>query len=809
MILREVTLHPFAGISRRTVSFRPGLNVIVGPNEAGKSTLVQAIQLILFQRVLTSAREFRNRVAPFLPAGGGDTIRVTLLLEQDGEYQVSKSWGAEKQARMTLPDGSVVSDDATVQEILQRLTGYHQATYQHVLIVQQNRLTETWRALQQESAPRNDLNNLLRRAVFETGGVSIEKLEQMIEERYHQLFSHWDARLNLPAGNRGIRHPWQKEVGEILQAYYELETIRENLHQVEAFEQERDRLNARVEQMEREVQEIREFVETHHQQINELRERALLEERLQRLEQEENRLRDINQQWPVLEQRIRETQPKVEELNQRLSALLEEKSRVEKAQELQEKLKLWQEVEKREKEIHRLNTEKNRLSPVSEPDVKRLREIDRERSQLSATLKAASLQVQLKTRVPEVVQVQIGLEPEQEIHVSPKEPHSLTASGSIRIKHDNLEVTVVSGELNVEAVQRSLQALQREEMELLAKCQIENLEQGEAVLHHHRELDSQLALLKDQLNQLLGGHNREELQALAEQAEDVQSLRSLSAVMEDISSVQMEKVQMESRLEETQEQIRKWQEEFHNPEKLLDRLIELRQERKSVQGKLEQLAQPPEGVESVEVFIRMFEEKEQQLRDQESQLSELRIRKAEMDAREPDESSETLRERLRELEAAFQQKLRLGRAMEILRKRFIDLKTQMDGETLQPWVNRFVAYLRLLTGERYQEVQLKEGVPEKVVRKDGVALQVDWLSVGAKDGLALALRLSMAEYFLRERRGFLIMDDPLVDLDPERQQAAVELLRQFARSHQLIVLTCHPHHAELLGGNQVNLEGEL
>ena len=49
------------------------------------------------------------------------------------------------------------------------------------------------------------------------------------------------------------------------------------------------------------------------------------------------------------------------------------------------------------------------------------------------------------------------------------------------------------------------------------------------------------------------------------------------------------------------------------------------------------------------------------------------------------------------------------------------------------------------------------------------------------------------------------MDDPLVDLDPERQAAAAEAIREFAASRQTIVFTCHPAHAELLGGDPVRL----
>jgi len=49
MILKKLILCPFAGFTNREVEFKKGLNVILGENEAGKSTLVNAIKASLFE----------------------------------------------------------------------------------------------------------------------------------------------------------------------------------------------------------------------------------------------------------------------------------------------------------------------------------------------------------------------------------------------------------------------------------------------------------------------------------------------------------------------------------------------------------------------------------------------------------------------------------------------------------------------------------------------------------------------------------------------------------------------------------------
>jgi exonuclease SbcC len=89
-----------------------------------------------------------------------------------------------------------------------------------------------------------------------------------------------------------------------------------------------------------------------------------------------------------------------------------------------------------------------------------------------------------------------------------------------------------------------------------------------------------------------------------------------------------------------------------------------------------------------------------------------------------------------------------------------------------------------------------------VIRADGIPLPYPLLSAGTRDIFALALRLAMAEYFLGDREGFLVLDDPLVELDPQRQRLTAKVLERFADTHQLLVFTCQPAHADLLGEAQ-------
>ena len=48
MQLKRLTIYGYGKFHDRTFDLAPGLNILMGPNEAGKSTLTQFITAILF-----------------------------------------------------------------------------------------------------------------------------------------------------------------------------------------------------------------------------------------------------------------------------------------------------------------------------------------------------------------------------------------------------------------------------------------------------------------------------------------------------------------------------------------------------------------------------------------------------------------------------------------------------------------------------------------------------------------------------------------------------------------------------------------
>ncbi len=152
-------------------------------------------------------------------------------------------------------------------------------------------------------------------------------------------------------------------------------------------------------------------------------------------------------------------------------------------------------------------------------------------------------------------------------------------------------------------------------------------------------------------------------------------------------------------------------------------------------------------------------------------------------------------------EGHFERLKEEARALTVVAEEFQALKDELDGETFEPLARSFVRYLGPVTGGRYTAAELDGVVPGSIIRAKGGPLPVGLLSTGTAGGVALALRLAVAEYLLEDADGFMVMDDPLVYLDPERKAQAAAVLQDFARQKQLIITTCDPVTAELLGGN--------
>ncbi len=125
MKLRRLSVNQFKCFTEptRLGDIGDGLNVVVGPNELGKSTLLDALRAVLFERYSSKARPIlalqndRSDAAPV----------VELVFEVHGaEYTLTKRFVKKAYVRLQCPGGTLLEADAAENE-LRNLLGFAEA----------------------------------------------------------------------------------------------------------------------------------------------------------------------------------------------------------------------------------------------------------------------------------------------------------------------------------------------------------------------------------------------------------------------------------------------------------------------------------------------------------------------------------------------------------------------------------------------------------------------------------------------------------------------------------------------------------
>jgi uncharacterized protein YhaN len=165
-----------------------------------------------------------------------------------------------------------------------------------------------------------------------------------------------------------------------------------------------------------------------------------------------------------------------------------------------------------------------------------------------------------------------------------------------------------------------------------------------------------------------------------------------------------------------------------------------------------------------------------------------------------------------ELDATLHRYLVLGAARALLQRTL----GRHERERQPAVVARAAAHFARVTGGRYVGLLADAGIDGRqtirVLSTTGEAIDATSLSRGTIEQLYLCLRLGLADSFAERSVSLpIVLDDVLVNFDPERATTVAAELAETARSHQVVFLTCHPHLAEtvLRAAGQSQVESQL
>ncbi|SDH44005.1 DNA repair exonuclease SbcCD ATPase subunit [Bradyrhizobium sp. Rc2d] len=125
MLIRELAIENFRKFRRpiRLAGFEDGLNLVCDQNEAGKSTALEALRAVLFERHGSRS----DRIRSFRPHGDDVAPTVELTFEIGGKvWKLRKRFLQNASVELEGPNGRATGDEA--EERLQALLGFSRAS---------------------------------------------------------------------------------------------------------------------------------------------------------------------------------------------------------------------------------------------------------------------------------------------------------------------------------------------------------------------------------------------------------------------------------------------------------------------------------------------------------------------------------------------------------------------------------------------------------------------------------------------------------------------------------------------------------
>ncbi|MGD9496179.1 MAG: AAA family ATPase [Armatimonadota bacterium] len=800
MILRSLRLQRFGRFRDEAWEFAPGLNVIRGPNEAGKSTMREAIVRLLFDRTIigTSNKSF---LALRTWGEARDFVLAGRFSVGDQLFELTKDFEAD---RIELRcNEELLTDFGAINERLSELLGVaSREVYETTACVRQQEFAQL-------QAGRV-VSELLQRTI---AGPGAEASAREVIERLNAAASDLARGLDRPARRPG---PIQAAIQRIA----ELDAEIGRLEPIVAQAEEARRRGAQAQER---LAEVGGDLESAEDLLQRVERRLTLQKRLD----------DLTKQCTELEKALRqarELEASIERTEQALARLPDlSEGQVEEARELGRAARQAAEAlpaaTKRaedaaadvERKQERVNAAQAALGDPA--TVRRAEELDRKTAAtqaevavareraLRAEAELAGAQAAARSRRALYVAAAVVALASTVVALAFSVPWAwaMAATGAALAVYAALfragaavdevaerlrdaQARAAGLQAEADALAAELEALVGADADLRAMRQ--RLDEGDAELQEARQAlaasqrsAEEAAQAADRARQAAEGASRRLNQRLAELG--FESLEALQATAAEV-------FEQRRRLKEARDTLNGLL-RGRTIEQLDHDFAQLNADRLGVQAELE----APEMA-----LAQMSAEEHAQLKSRVSRLQdeqrrlEGQIADARAAASHPEADPERLRS-LTERRAAEEERLERLRerldatrlAAELLDEAYRETVTRAI-EVLEP---RTAELLADLTCQRYRSITFDRATlaprvfsPEKQEKTD----PDEELSCATREQVYLAARLALTGLLWPEVCPPIMLDDPLVNFDPERRDQALGVIRRLASETQVLLFTC-------------------
>ncbi|MPW38202.1 DNA double-strand break repair ATPase Rad50 [Thermococcus sp. 101 C5] len=850
IIVRDFRSHEFT-----KVTFTPGINLIIGQNGSGKSSLLDAILVGLYWP--TKPKDLKKE--DILRVNGKST-EITVFFEKDNvRYQLHRNI-TRGIAFVKYQDGdewhyATEAGQQPVRNWMEKMIPYD--VFVNAIYIRQGEIDAI---LESDESREKVVRKVLGLDKYENAYNNLLEVRKAIDRKINAIEEYLTAMRNIDE----IIEQTQKNLTEVIKRINEIfpkipklrenaEKIKERLYQLDDLleqlnkvKEERNELEKTLKGVATRINALLESIDERKKKIEELRKKLeKLEEikpQAKRYKELEKFQREYSEVKARIEKELKGYEGKLSQIEERLKELLQKEKELKELEEkiggIEEKLESLKQSAKEYEEATRIKktieTLKNRLS-LSEEDIKVLKdeieEAKRRRDEIRDRLekigeekgKLRSLSEQRDKAIAELMKAE-GKCPVCGAELTDKHRKELIASYRAEI-----------GEYKAK-----MRELEEEEKKLRAELvSIEKTLNKERIVIENEGILKQIKEHEEKLAQF----NINELEKKAKEYEELSREKNqlegkLKGIVEELKKkpvFKRMKISIEGKIENAKRELQGYENKlkelgFENESELkveLEKLRPLYEEYLKLLDVKEELEKEEERLSREEKELKVLEKQKHKL---EAQLSLLEERVAELEKkynkeeheklrREYVEAREALTKAETELENLEKRKEELSKNLESLQKERENVKNKKKEleelkkarEKVQELREKVRVFKNLLkedalakvgeyaseifeelTEEKYSGITVKAKENKVVLGVIYDGKERELSFLSGGERIALGLAFRLAlSLYLAGEIPLLIMDEPTPYLDEERRRRLVDIMERYLRKIPQVIIVSH------------------
>ncbi len=814
MKIDQVSCKRFAGIQDKTISFKNGLNILVGKNEAGKSTVIDLIYQILYHDIdvkknTTLESDFVTKYYTKGIGSDGDRIDGSLQLSaENGTYTLEKVWGTRPDVELVPPEGAPISVQEKVKEkLFKDVLLYRKGLYDEVIFALQRNQDDLVKHIfqslsdkkkDQKRSPnkkdkddippptvKEDLVSIITEEMIQNAGVDPNAFEQFLTDMIVKYEGGWDTKNGKPSDSslrtkRAGNTP--RSEGDLFKAFYEIDSLEQKLKNARDAETALEKDLGELQDIEAKQQAVRDELDEFDRYADSISKYNANKKLAKHYENEIKGRRSAADNYPVFFKKSAEAD--------KLQRELKDAEFLDEFDSLKEKRADWLNQKAFVEQQH----------AVTEEIVNQAEEIDQSIKQFSNGIDLIADIVNSGHNEIEIASLSSG-KTIKKIEASCGHD-SFDISEPIAIRIPGIFEFELKNRKSESEDTQSLSDLKKGLSDIFNEYGVKSIKELRKLWSSYEHEKNKLANQKAVYNGALGNRKWETLEYHFIELSQSKNIRSINEIQNDIQKLCGEQsidgffldVSSEKEIIE-----RTYGDELGevNAENLIESV-------QRIQHNLDEITETIKSVENLPpryMNIDVTEERNR-LKDEIAKYKPL-ISKKEKDLKKDEDAlgEKTAEEYAFDLEQAkakFESTKQKYERLKHIRDVFRATRAEYgnDPEMLDV-KNRFADYLSRITGERIILKNLDDKM-DVDMRSKNSQLNSIILSEGTKDTVALAFRLAMLEHIYPQGGALLVLDDPFTEMDPDRTKQACTLVQQFVdRGNQVIFVTCDEKYLQM------------